>query len=149
MNNLLNVRLFSKNLPHNKSLKFRSLSFQIWSNKGHDQEHLKDLKAAKPIVLVFGYAGAPKEKILPFSDLYNRLGYCTLSCTLPIQSLFHWNLPEIEQCADAVVDKLLEKGVENVVFHCLSGNGATLYQHVNQRIRHQGKRLLIKVKFRF
>ena len=145
MNNFLNVRLFSKNLPHNKSLKFRSLSFQIWSNKGHDQEHLKDLEAAKPIVLVFGYAGAPKEKILPFSDLYNRLGYCTLSCTLPIQSLFHGNLPEIEQCADAVVDKLLEKGVERVVFHSLSGNGAHLYQHVNQKIRHQGKRLLIKV----
>ena len=52
-------------------------------------------------------------------------------------------MPKIKLCADAVVDRLQKENVSEVVIHTLSGNGATLYQHFNQRIVEQ-KQIEIK-----
>merc|ERR1719319_600824 len=80
---------------------------------------------------------------MPFNELYNKFGYSTISCILPCEYLFNYDIPKIKLCADAVVDRLQKENVSEVVIHTLSGNGATLYQHFNQRIVEQ-KQIEIK-----
>jgi len=127
---------------------------EIWANEAHtkhttesqneaDTKHTTESQKKLPTVLVFGFAGSHKNQIMPFNELYNRFGYSTISCILPCEYLFHYDIPKIHQCADAVIDRLQKENIDEVVIHTLSGNGAALYQHFNQRIEQQ-KKLEIK-----
>ena len=44
-------------------------------------------------VLLLGNAGATFRQLERHSELYNTLGFRTLACTLPLQFVFHYDIP--------------------------------------------------------
>ena len=44
-------------------------------------------------VLLLGNAGATFRQLERHSELYNSLGIKTLACTLPLQFVFHYDIP--------------------------------------------------------
>ena len=59
-------------------------------------------------VLLFGFAGSSMKQLEKHSKLYNNLGYKTLSCILPQQYLFRFDVPNIVKCSKQVlVEKCL------------------------------------------
>jgi len=121
---------------------FRGISqFEIWSNKA---EVTPQNKVTKPTILVFGFAGASKSQALKPSSVYNKLGYHTLTCVNPLENLFHYDIENIRNCAREVIEKVENEEVTDVVFHCLSNNGAALYQQVTQEIEETNKPINVK-----
>ena len=53
-------------------------------------------------VLLFGFAGSSMKQLEKHSRLYNSLGYKTLSCILPQQYLFRFDVPNIVKCSKQV-----------------------------------------------
>ena len=87
-----------------------------------------------PGVLVFGYAGSGLRQLEKHCKLYNSLGYRTLSCVPPQEFLFHYDVPQLVQLSRSVLEAAEEKQMLSFVIHCVSNNGATLYQHLTQEL---------------
>ena len=57
----------------------------------------------KMAVLLFGYAGSSFRQLEKHSLMYNKLGYTTLSCILPQNYLFHFDVTKVEDCSKQVI----------------------------------------------
>ena len=55
-------------------------------------------------VLLFGFAGSSMKQLEKHSKLYNNLGYKTLSCILPQQYIFRFDVPNIVKCSQQVIN---------------------------------------------
>jgi len=118
--------------------------FEIWSNKPEQSFEKQGTQVTKPTILVFGFAGSTKSRALKPSQVYNKLGYPTLTCVLPLEHLFHYDVENIKKCAREVIEKVENEEVTDVVFHCLSNNGGALYQQVSQEIERLQKPINIR-----
>ena len=83
---------------------------------------------------MFGYAGSGLRQLEKHCQLYNSLGYRTLACVSPQEFIFHYNIPQLLQLSRCVLDAAVERQFESFVVHCLSNNGAALYQHLSQEL---------------
>lgn len=81
-------------------------------------------------VLLFGFAGSTFKQLDKHSDLYNSLGYKTLSCILPKEDIFHNDTRNVSAFSRSVLDKVTEEGVKSVVTVAFSNNGTAVYQHL-------------------
>ena len=54
-------------------------------------------------VLLLGNAGATFRQLERHSELYNSLGYRTLACTLPLQFVFHYDIPNTVRFCKQVI----------------------------------------------
>jgi len=110
--------------------------FEVWS--GSPTVSLSPPTTSRPSVLLFGFAGSKKHQLEKHSKLYNDLGFHTLYCILPLQHLFHYDIHRIRDCANWVLDAAAREGMEKVVCHAFSNNGAALYQQFTHLVAAQG-----------
>jgi len=110
--------------------------FEVWS--GSPSTSLAPPATSRPSVLLFGFAGSKKHQLEKHSKLYNDLGFHTLYCILPLQHLFHYDIHRIRDCANWVLDAAAREGMERVVCHAFSNNGAALYQQFTHLVAAQG-----------
>ena len=61
-------------------------------------------KSESQCVIVFGSAGMTPKQLSKFSQLYNSLGFKTISCILPQEHIFHYDIPKIKACSQKVLD---------------------------------------------
>ena len=54
-------------------------------------------------VLLIGNAGATFRQLERHSELYNSLGFRTLACTLPLQFVFHYDIPNTVRFCKQVI----------------------------------------------
>merc|ERR1719342_901216 len=85
-------------------------------------------------VLLFGYAGSSFRQLEKHSLMYNKLGYTTLSCILPQNYLFHFEVPKIVECSKQVLERVKKENINEIATITFSNNGAALYQHLSQLI---------------
>ena len=81
-------------------------------------------------VLLFGFAGSTFKQLDKHSELYNSLGYKTLSCILPKEGIFHNDTRKMSAFSRSVLDKVTEEGVKSVATVAFSNNGTAVYQHL-------------------
>ena len=56
-----------------------------------------------------GHAGAKRHQLRKFEQLYEDLGYRTLSCVMPRENLFCYDIAAVRECAEdlfAALDRL-------------------------------------------
>ena len=61
---------------------------------------------SSPTVILLGYAGSPKHHLTKFEDLYNNLGYRSISSIMPHKHIFEYDVASIRDCASQVLDKI-------------------------------------------
>lgn len=136
---------------HNNVVVRSCSQFEVWSGSPSATSPTP-LAPSPPSVLLFGFAGSKKHQLEKHSKLYNELGYQTLFCILPLQNLFHYDVHKIRcksktralliilvrDCANWVLDAAAREGMERVVCHSFSNNGAALYQQFTHMVAQQG-----------
>ena len=88
-------------------------------------------------VLLFGFAGSSFKQLDRHSELYNDLGYKTLSCILPLEHLFHNDTKAMSEFSRCVLAKVAEEGIKSAATVAFSNNGAAVYQHLVTHITDQ------------
>lgn len=91
-------------------------------------------KSESQCVIVFGSAGMTPKQLSKFSQLYNSLGYKTISCILPQQHIFHYDIPQIKACSQKVLDEVKQHNFDTVLTHSLSNTGVSVYQQFSQLV---------------
>jgi len=88
-------------------------------------------------VLLFGFAGSTFRQLDKHSELYNSLGYKTLSCILPIENMFHNDARNVSAFSRSVLDRVSEEGIKSVATVAFSNNGTAVYHHLVTHITAQ------------
>ena len=81
-------------------------SFEVFYEKASLSESSLRIsqKSESQCVIVFGSAGMTPKQLSKFSQLYNNLGFKTISCILPQEHIFHYDIPQIKACSQKVLD---------------------------------------------
>ena len=109
---------------YNVAVRYSStVEMEVWRNGSYSESN-------QPRIVLFGYYGSPRKNLQKYVDLYDRLGYNTVSCILPEPIMLHYDVHGARTCAESVLRELEVSGAENIVVHCFSNNGTGLYQQL-------------------
>jgi len=120
------------------TLSRREVHLDIW------QSTPVNSSPSSPTVILLGYAGSPKHHLTKFEDLYNNLGYRSISSIMPHKHIFEYDVASIRDCAIQVLDKIQENEADKIVIHAFSNNGIIMYQHLYNILQQQNKMDLFK-----
>ena len=78
----------------------------------------------RPLVMVFGWAGANKKNLEKYTDIYRRAGCVTLSYNLPTRFIFEMT-NQVPYLAAKLLEQVSQAGLVNrpVFIHLLSDTG--------------------------
>ncbi len=88
----------------------------------------------KPIIILFGWAGASKLKMNRYAKMYSKNGYTSVSYTAPWTYIFI-GIDQIPGKAQLVSDFLQQDESlqsRDLIFHVFSNLGCAMYQHFSQ-----------------
>ena len=94
--------------------------FEIWRSECQPKSANNE---KQPIVLLMGHAGAKRHQLRKFEQLYEDLGYRTLSCVMPRENLFCYDIAAVRECAEdlfAALDRL--SWIKNLYWYCHNDN---------------------------
>ena len=92
--------------------------------------------------LLCGFAGSAPRQLAAHTALYTGLGCHTVNTILPLELLFHWDTAALSAWCGRLASALQHNlATPDLVLHCLSNNGAAVYQHVSPLLTRQGLRV--------
>ena len=90
---------------------------------------------SKPVIFLFGWAGASEEKMGKYSQIYSQAGYITVTYTAPWTYIFV-SQEKIPGKSRELLFYLQEYSFKSnpMVFHVFSNLGCAVYQHFSSEI---------------
>ena len=85
-----------------RSIRIHSIYLFVTTSLRIMMSQPKSPQCQKMAVLLFGYAGSSFRQLEKHSLIYNKLGYKTLSCILPLPLLPHYEVQNIVDCSRQV-----------------------------------------------